>query len=226
MRRPKPPSTPAPTAKPPKPPKSARPRRPGKVAPPPAPASKPAPAARRTAKTSRRVRKSRPIIGWTEYVSFPAWGIHAVKAKVDTGAGISALHVDSVRQLADGRVRFEVVLHRSQRHLRATAEAAVLRRSRIKSSNGLWQERYVVGARIRLGSLERDIEVSLVSRPDMVYRMLLGRAAVAGLLIDVSAQCRMGIPQRAAGPGRGSRAAAAPLLDTGSDAETDADAEP
>lgn len=218
MRKPKHPASPAP-AKPP------RPRRSGKVAP--SPASRPAAsgsAARRSPRKSRRIAKPRAIIGWTEYVSFPAWGIHAVKAKVDTGAGISALHVDSVRQLADGRVRFEVVLHRSQRHLRATAEAAVLRRSRIKSSNGLWQERYVIGARIRLGALERDIEVSLVSRPDMVYRMLLGRAAVAGLLIDVSAQCRLGIPRRAARPGRGSRAAPGPLLDTEPDVEADPDA--
>jgi len=136
-------------------------------------------------------------MGWVEYVSFPAWHIHAVKAKVDTGAGISALHVDSVRELGDGRVRFEVVLHRTQRHLRATAEATVLRRSRIKSSNGLYQERLIVAARIRLGEMERDIEVSLVSRPEMVYRMLLGRRAVEGFLIDASAQCVLGVAPRA-----------------------------
>lgn len=137
-----------------------------------------------------------PTIGWTEYVSFPAWGIHAVKAKVDTGAGISALHVDSIRELGDGRVRFEVVLHRTQRHLRVTAEAPVLRRSRIKSSNGAWTERYVVTALIQLGSIERQVELSLVSRPEMVYRMLLGRGALAGLLIDASGQCLLGVPRR------------------------------
>ena len=144
-----------------------------------------------------------PTIGWTEYVSFPAWGIHAVKAKVDTGAGISALHVDSIRELGDGRVRFEVVLHRTQRHLRVTAEAPVLRRSRIKSSNGAWTERYVVTAFMKLGPIERKIEVSLVSRPEMVYRMLLGRGALAGLLIDAGGQCLLGVPRRARVPGVG-----------------------
>ena len=137
-----------------------------------------------------------PTIGWTEYVSFPAWGIHAIKAKVDTGAGISALHVDSIRELGNGTVRFEVVLHRTQRHLRVTAEAAVLRRSRIKSSNGAWTERYVVTANMKLGPIERRIEVSLVSRPEMVYRMLLGRGALSGLLIDAGSQCLLGVPRR------------------------------
>lgn len=167
-------------------------------------------AARKTTKSkggrkavARKPPSARPVIGWTEYVSFPAWGIHAVKAKVDTGAGISALHVDSIRELGDGRVRFEVVLHRTQRHLRVTAEAPVLRRSRIKSSNGAWTERYVVSAAIRLGPIERQVELSLVARPEMVHRMLLGRAALAGLLIDAGSQCVLGVPARARGESGG-----------------------
>ena len=43
----------------------------------------------------------------------------------------------------------------------------------------------------RLGPIERKIEVSLVSRPEMVYRMLLGRGALTGLLIDAGKQCVM-----------------------------------
>ncbi len=154
---------------------------------------------RAAARTATGSKPRPPAIGWAEYVSFPAWGIHAIKAKVDTGAGISALHVDSVRELGEGRVRFEVVLHRTQGHLRVTAEAPVLRRSRIKSSNGAWQERYVVAAVIRIGDVERHVEVSLVSRPDMVYRMLLGRGALHGLLIDVRSQCLLGVPKRPRG---------------------------
>ena len=137
-----------------------------------------------------------PTIGWTEFVSFPEWGIHAMKAKVDTGANVSALHVDSIRELGDGRVRFEVVLHRTQRHLRVTAEAHVLRRSRIKSSNGAWTERYVVSTPMQLGPIRRRIEVSLIGRPEMLHRMLLGRSALSGLLIDASSQCLLGVPRR------------------------------
>jgi ribosomal protein S6--L-glutamate ligase len=77
-----------------------------------------------------------------------------------------------------------------------TAEARPLRRSRIKSSNGHYQQRFVVPALIRIGAIERVIEVSLVSRGEMVYRMLLGRDALAGFLIDPSAQDLLGGPRR------------------------------
>ena len=135
------------------------------------------------------------VMGWAEYVSFPEWKVDAVRAKVDTGARISALHVDSVRKLMDGRIRFEIVLHLEQKHLRVTAEANILRLSRIKSSNGQFEERYIVPARVRLGVIEREIEVSLVSRPEMVFRMLLGRDALAGFLIDPIRQGLLGGPR-------------------------------
>ena len=130
------------------------------------------------------------VIGWTEWVDLPDWGIPWLKAKVDTGARTSALHVDLVEDLGDGRVRFDVVLHRERRDRRVTVEADVLRRSRIRSSTGVWRRRYVVPARIRLGTVTKLIEVSLVARDKMLFRMLLGRSAFSGdFLIDASRQC-------------------------------------
>lgn len=139
---------------------------------------------------------ARHVMGWVEYVAFPEWHVDAVQAKVDTGARISALHVDSIRKLTDGRIRFEIVLHREQKHLCVTAEARPIRRSRIKSSNGHYQQRFVVPALVRIGAVERVIEVSLVSRGEMVYRMLLGRDALEGFLIDPTAQDLLGGPHR------------------------------
>jgi hypothetical protein len=40
-----------------------------------------------------------------------------------------------------------------------------------------------VSAHIQLGGVERRIEVGLVDRSDMLYRMLLGRSALAGSFI-------------------------------------------
>ena len=136
-------------------------------------------------------------MGWVESVAFPEWRVDAVRAKVDTGARISALHVDSIRKLTDGRIRFEIVLHRDQKHLRRTAEAKPVRRTRIKSSNGIYQERFVVPALVRIGDVERVIEVSLVSRGAMTFRMLLGRDALTGFLIDPTAHDLLGKPKRA-----------------------------
>ena len=51
-------------------------------------------------------------IGWNEFVDIPEWGIKGLRAKVDTGARSSALHVENIERLSRDRVRFDVVLHR------------------------------------------------------------------------------------------------------------------
>lgn len=140
------------------------------------------------------------VIGWYEHVDLPDWGVRGIKAKIDTGARTSALHVSSVRKLRNGLVRFEVVLHRKHAHRRITVEAPVLRRTRVRSSTGVNRIRYVVPVRLRLGSVVKTIEVGLVSRDKMLFRMLLGRSAFSGeFLIDASRHCVLG-DRRRVGP--------------------------
>ncbi len=126
------------------------------------------------------------MVGWNEYVDLPDWGVKRLGAKVDTGAKTSALHVDDVELLPRGRIRFDVVVHREHRdrHVRVTAK--IVRRSRVKSSNGHFESRYFVRTLMRLGSVEKEIEVSLVDRGNMIHRMLLGREALRGdFVVDV-----------------------------------------
>jgi hypothetical protein len=126
------------------------------------------------------------VIGWAEYVDIAEWGITHMRAKVDTGARSSALHVENIEELSSGRVRFDVRLHRKHLDRRVTVEAPILRRGRVKPSSGHSQSRIFVKARVRIGPLERDIELSLVDRENMIFRMLLGRSALASdFLVDV-----------------------------------------
>ena len=126
------------------------------------------------------------LIGWTEYVDLPDWGVRRLLAKVDTGARSSALHVEDIRELPRGIVRFDVVLHREHRDRRVHVRARVTRRSRVRSSNGELSPRLFVETTLRLGGVEKPIEVGLVDRAKMIHRMLLGRAALAGpFLVDV-----------------------------------------
>jgi len=128
-----------------------------------------------------RGRAAGPVlIGWNEYVDLPEWGVRGLRAKVDTGARSSALHVDDIRELPRGRVRFDVVLHRKKRDRRIRVETRVRRRARVRSSTGHYTWRLFVATRLRLGPVEREIEVSLVDRGPMIFRMLLGWPAPSG----------------------------------------------
>ena len=121
------------------------------------------------------------LIGWNEYVSIPDWGIKDLRAKVDTGAKSSALHVENIEELPRGRVRFDVVLHRSKRKRTVHVTTRIVRRGRVRSSTGHYETRIFVMAPVQIGPVEMDVEVSLVDRERMIFRMLLGRSALAGV---------------------------------------------
>ena len=131
-------------------------------------------------------RQEPVLIGWTEYVDLPDWGVKNIRAKIDTGARSSALHVENIEEKS-GWVRFDVIARRTSRDRVTHVRTRVARRSRVRSSNGAIETRLFVKTRLRLGPVERDIEVSLVDRGKMIHRMLLGRTALHGpFLIDVN----------------------------------------
>lgn len=129
--------------------------------------------------------RSFTVVGSAELVDLPEWGILGVRGKIDTGARTSALHVSNVREIGNGRVVFDVRLHRRKTDRIVHVEAAILRRGRVRSSTGHLQPRVFVTTTIRIGKIERSIELGLVDREHMIFRMLIGRTAlVPGVLVD------------------------------------------
>lgn len=118
------------------------------------------------------------IVGWREFVSLPGWGIPRLKAKIDTGARTSSIHVGALEELPNGNVRFEVVVREKPKLHTRYVEATPVRRSVVKPSSGVKQERLVFRTVLRIGPIEREIELSLVSRKGMLCRMLIGRKAL------------------------------------------------
>lgn len=154
-----------------------------------------------------RPRSEPRIIGVAEYVDFPDWGVKSLRARVDTGARTSALHVENVRLLAGSRVRFDVRLRRDDPSARVTVETKVSRRAPVRSSTGQTEARLFVKAHVRLGGREQQIEVGLVDRRHMLYRMLLGRSALERkFLVDVSRRYALGSAE-ATKPGKARRRA-------------------
>ncbi len=130
------------------------------------------------------------IIGWREPVALPEWGISQIKTKMDTGARTSAIHVDNIQELPGNRVRFDVIVAPATSRSKAYAvpvETHVVRVSKVRPSSGEQQARLVVSTIVQLGPVRQRIELSLVSRHNMLCRMLLGRSALKGhFLIDAA----------------------------------------
>lgn len=125
------------------------------------------------------------IIGWRERVDFPEWGFSSVLSKSDTGAQTSAIDAENIEPLRHGRVRFDAVLRRGKVDLRKTIETDVVRVAEIRSSNGRLKSRYVVATRVRIGDTSFLTEFSLIARPKMKCRILLGRTALdSRFLVD------------------------------------------
>jgi hypothetical protein len=123
------------------------------------------------------------VVGWRERVDLPEWGIGRLAAKLDTGARTSSLHVVDLHAVPGGRVSFQVVLNRHRPDRWVRVEAPLVRTTRVRSSTGVLTLRHVVRTRLRLGPIDREIEINLVDRGPMIHRMLIGRSGLAGVLV-------------------------------------------
>jgi hypothetical protein len=123
----------------------------------------------------------RKIIGWREYVDLPDLGIDTLKVKVDSGARTSALHATKIRYLekSDGQtwVSFVVTAELSPRRS-IRVRAPLVEQRMVKSSMGHSSLRPVIRTNVKLGREIWPIEITLVNRDPMGFRMLLGRQAV------------------------------------------------
>ncbi len=139
----------------------------------------------------KKVKKTKPTIGWREWLAFPELGIEAVKAKIDTGAKTSALHaMKIVRFVRDGKklVRFDVHPFQRDQKKTITCEARLVDHRTVRSSSGHESTRSVVEVEIELMGLRFPIELTLTNRDQMGFRMLIGRQALRKrFLIDPSA---------------------------------------
>lgn len=140
------------------------------------------------------------VIGWREWVGLPDFGIKSIKVKVDTGARSSSLHVFDLHSFERGEktwVRFKI--HPAQRKSEPTieVEAEVLEFRNVRSSNGKSASRPVIVTQVELHGKVYMVELTLASRDNMGFRMLLGREAFRGrFLIDAGNSYYGGKPLR------------------------------
>ncbi|WGI20671.1 30S ribosomal protein S6--L-glutamate ligase [Amylibacter sp. IMCC11727] len=120
------------------------------------------------------------VLGWEEWLALPDLGLHAMKAKVDTGAKTSALHATNIESFgtkAKQRVRFVVHPDPSNDKTEVICSADVVGQKEVTSSNGESELRYVIRTHVQFGERAWPIDITLTDRKNMAYRMLLGRQA-------------------------------------------------
>ena len=141
-----------------------------------------------------------PVIGWREWIALPGLGIKTIKVKVDSGARSSSLHAFDLKTFdRDGEqwVRFKVHPLQRSREKVIDVEAPVLEFRSVKSSSGIAKMRPVIIAEVELLGEKWPVELTLASRDNMGFRMLLGREAFRGrFLVDGSKSYYGGRPKR------------------------------
>jgi len=140
------------------------------------------------------------VAGWREWVGLPDLGVDWIKAKLDTGARSSAIHAFDIHEYDEQGapwVRFSI--HPWQR---SAEEATIVNLPVhdlrvVRSSTGHAQERYVVLMDIRLLDRTVTAEVTLSSRDQMGFRLLIGRQALrSGFVVDPGRSYLGGRPRR------------------------------
>ncbi|HXU65221.1 MAG TPA: RimK/LysX family protein [Polyangia bacterium] len=135
-------------------------------------------------------------VGWVELVALPGLGVERLKAKIDTGARTSALHVTRMRVVdttggPHRRPILEITVPAGRRPIvvRVTVRAYAM----VRDTSGRIERRPVIETALKLGPLQRRITVTLTNRGDMLYPMLVGRTALGpGLLVDPSRRYLLG----------------------------------
>ncbi len=129
------------------------------------------------------------VIGWKEYVDFPDWGLRRVKAKIDTGARTSCVHVESwaVHQRPEGLVaELRLALNRRHPEQLTVVYTPILRMVAVTDSGGHEELRPMVATAIRLGPVVKQVLLTVTNRKAMLFRMLLGRKALEDdFVVDV-----------------------------------------
>jgi hypothetical protein len=143
-------------------------------------------------------KESEPLrIGWKEYVQFPEWGLPRLKAKIDTGARTSVLDVLGYELVPDEEQKLIAELRLPP--LRKTESAMhvlrvpVLGTVVVRNSAGMRERRLLLETSLRIGPVTKRVRLTVTNRSCMIFRMILGRTALAGdFIVDVSRKYLLG----------------------------------
>lgn len=136
--------------------------------------------------------KNKTIIGRQELCDLPQLGLKKVRARIDSGARTTSLHAYNIELIKTEDKHRLVKFNTHPENYRRKSGPSITRplvdKRRVISSNGEYEDRYIVALDIQLGSKIITTEVTLTSRHKMSFPLLIGRNTIieGDFLIDVS----------------------------------------
>ena len=136
------------------------------------------------------MKQSKTIVGRVETIAFPELGIHAIEAKIDTGAFSTAIHASEVWLTSENEIEvlnFKLLDPSHPEYKDQVYKSKKFSRKKVRSSNGKLEKRFILKTEIILGGKKRITQLSLTDRSKMRYPVLVGRKVLKnGFLVDVS----------------------------------------
>lgn len=141
------------------------------------------------------------LLGWREWLALPGLGLPRIKAKIDTGARSSSLHVGQLEVVqGDIGLQARFVVQPGPDTAPVAVSAPVVDVRAVTDSGGHTTRRPFIRTLLAVGGRQWPIELNLTSRQNMLFPMLLGRTAMAGRLrVDPGHSFLVGGPAEAAG---------------------------
>lgn len=118
------------------------------------------------------------IIGKSDKVDFEDWGLTKIAVKIDTGAYRSSIDCSYVKLIRKNKEKVLQYILLNEDHEAYTGELHETKdfiTSKVKSSNGDSETRYIVKSRVRFFEESYSTEFSLSKRTDMKFPVLIGR---------------------------------------------------
>lgn len=133
---------------------------------------------------------SKIIIGRKDIANFEKLNLRGIEVKVDSGAYTSSFHCHKIERIVKGgddwiKCNFLDPAHEMYHEKEFCFPIHKIRR--VKSSNGIVEERYSIITEIAIFNNIYKIELTLTERQDMKYPVLLGRKFLSkNFIIDTS----------------------------------------
>ena len=143
-------------------------------------------------------RRALQVVGWRELVHLPELGLHAIPAKIDSGARTSSLHATILEEFErDGETFVRFAVDFDEPNVRQVCEAVHIDWRGVTSSNGETQRRRIIKTPLKIGQVRFRAEISLADRSDMRFPMLIGRSSLRRRFVVDSGHSWLQSPGRA-----------------------------